>query len=253
MEYETHLMKTILITNDDGLHGPGLSPLERELSKIARVIVIVPHQERSATSHSITLHKPIRVDKLKKNMYVASGTPADCVRYGILAIASREIDLVVSGVNAGPNLGQDVVYSGTVAGAREGALMGIPSIAISTAELIGGNFKLASVVALKLARLTLERGLPGNTYLNVNVPKKIKKFEITVLGKRIYDEKIECRTDPRGQKYYWLAGRFVSGIKEKGTDIGAVESSHVSITPLLLNPVDKPGIREFEKWITNLS
>ncbi|MHB9154532.1 MAG: 5'/3'-nucleotidase SurE, partial [Endomicrobiales bacterium] len=159
-------------TNDDGIYGPGLQPLVSELKKVGKVVVVVPDQERSGTSHSITLHKPLRVQQLGVDMYIINGTPADCVRYGALSLIKRGVDLVVSGVNAGPNMGHDVIYSGTVAGAREAALLRIPALAVSVAETAGGNFSLAAKVAADLARKILKEKYPEQIYLNVNVPAR---------------------------------------------------------------------------------
>lgn len=246
-------MKTILITNDDGIYGPGLKPLIKELEKIGRVVVVVPDQERSGTSHSITLHKPLRIQKLDSRTYIANGTPADCVRYGALSLIKQKIDLVVSGINSGPNMGQDVAYSGTVAGAREGSFLRIPSFAISVAEPLKGNFPLAARVACKIARMIFRMKFPQEIYLNVNVPRKINGMEITSLGQRIYDEEIECRVDPRGQKYFWLSGKSVTGVPRQGTDITVVEEFLVSITPLHLDPSAREYFAVFKQWIKNLS
>jgi 5'-nucleotidase len=183
-------VKTILVTNDDGIYGAGLKPLIREMKKLGNVIAVVPDQERSGTSHSITLHKPLRVKETGAQIYIVNGSPADCVRYGALVLGKRKVDLVVSGINTGPNLGQDVFYSGTVAGAREGALMKIPSMALSVAELVEGNFNLAAKVALRMARKMLRDGHQPDIYFNVNVPRKAKGIEITFLGQRTYDDTI---------------------------------------------------------------
>jgi len=246
-------MKTILVTNDDGFYGPGLKPLVNELKKLGKVVVIVPDKERSGTSHSITLHKPLRVYKPSSNTYMANGTPADCVRFGVLSILKGKADLIVSGINTGPNLGQDIVYSGTVAGAREGAYLGIPSAAISISEWGKYNFRNAAGVAKNVAKKLLREGLPSSTYLNVNVPSKIKGYRVTSIGKRIYDDQIECRMDPRGLEYYWMAGKFISGVEDPGTDIHAIRHSFVSITPLKLDPTAFETFGEVEKWIKDLS
>jgi len=245
-------MKTILITNDDGIYGPGLQPLIDEMKKIGRVIVVVPDQERSGTSHSITLHKPLRIQKLAANTYIVNGTPADCVRFSVLSLVKHKIDLVVSGVNAGPNLGQDVIYSGTVAGAREGALMRIPSFAVSVAKWGKNNFPLAAKISRLIAQKLLKYGTPDNVYLNVNVPHIVKGTNITSLGVRVYDDVIECRTDPRGLKYYWLGGKSLSENPRPGTDIAAVNALRVSITPLQLNPTAEHLLTAFEPWTQDI-
>lgn len=230
-------MKTILVTNDDGMYGPGLYPLIRELKKLKLpVVAVVPDKERSGTSHSITLHKPFRVKKVTAGVFCANGTPADCVRYGVRSLVNGQVCLVVSGINAGPNLGQDVVYSGTVAGAREGALLKIPAMALSTAENAQADFTAAARVALRIARAMLAHEFPEHVYLNVNVPNKPRGIRVARLGQRVYDQTIECRTDPRGQKYYWLAGKTVRGVHQQGTDYTTVKHSYASLTPLKLDP-----------------
>jgi 5'-nucleotidase len=175
------------------------------------------------------------------------------VRFGVLSILKGKVDLIVSGINTGPNLGQDVVYSGTVAGAREGAYLRIPSIAVSISEWGKYNFSKAARVARNVAKKMLTSSLTGSTYLNINVPAKIKGYRVTSIGKRIYDEQIERRMDPRGLEYYWLAGKFISGVEKPGTDIYAIKHSFVSITPLKLDPTAFESFGEVEKWIKDLS
>jgi len=241
-------MKTILVTNDDGIYGPGLEPLVRELRKFARVVVVIPDQERSGTSHSLTLHKPIRIQKVSPDTYLVNGTPADCTRYGALRLVPGGADAVISGINSGPNFGNDVNYSGTVAGAREGCMLGLSSLAVSVAEPVGGNFNAAAKIAAGMAKSMLAKPLPANIYLNVNVPKKPKGYRVTFLGRRIYDEQIDCRTDPRGRKYYWLSGKPVTEAQEPGTDITEAKKGYVSITPLKIDPTAKELFKDFEEW-----
>lgn len=245
-------MKTILVTNDDGFYAPGLHPLVKVLKKLGKVIVIVPDKERSGTSHSITLHKPLRVYKAPNGIYMANGTPADCTRFGFLSIAKGKVDLVVSGINTGPNLGQDVMYSGTVAGAREGAMLGVPSFAISIAQWGNDHFRASAKVAGVIAKKLLKTGMKEKTYFNINVPQKIKGYKITSVGKRIYDDDIERRTDPRGLHYYWMAGKFISGHEDPGTDILAIKHSCVSVTPLKLDPTAFEQFGAMQKWIKDL-
>ncbi|MCX5781577.1 MAG: 5'/3'-nucleotidase SurE [Elusimicrobia bacterium] len=246
-------MKNILVTNDDGIYGPGLWPLLKELKKISNVIAVVPERERSGTSHSITLHKPLRVKEIEKNIYIANGSPADCVKYAVRALSKNGIDLVISGINSCPNLGQDIVYSGTVAGAREAAILNIPSFAISVSEEQKGIFKTAANISANLARKIFDSDFPYHIYLNVNIPKNIKGISITSLGRRIYDQKIEARTDPRGKRYYWLSGKYLSGVRKKGTDITAVQNGFISITPLHLDPTARDLFGVFDKWTNDLS
>ena len=246
------MKKTILVTNDDGIYGPGLRPLVSELRKFAKVIVVIPDQERSGTSHSLTLHKPIRIQKVSPDTYLVNGTPADCTRYGALKLVPGGASAVISGINSGPNFGNDVNYSGTVAGAREGCMLGLSALAVSVAEPMGGNFKAAAKIAAKMAKSILSKPLPPKIYLNVNVPKKPKGLRITSLGSRIYDEQIDCRTDPRGRKYYWLSGKPVSEAQGSGTDIAAAKKGYVSITPLKTDPTARELFGDFEMWVKAL-
>ncbi len=246
-------MKRILVTNDDGIHGAGLRPLIAELSKIAEVITIVPDQERSGMSHSITLHRPLWVKEISKNIFITTGTPVDCVRFGILHHIKGKIDLVVSGINTGPNMGEDVIYSGTVAGAREGTLLGIMSFAISLGDMESRNFKAASVFCKKLAAHIIKKVIPKNVYLNVNYPKQNRGIEITTLGKRSYDENIDVRTDPRGGKYYWLSGNILKSVNAEGTDMYAIDNNRISITPLHLETTDSAVLKKMKMWEKDLS
>jgi len=241
-------MKTILVTNDDGIYGQGLKPLVSELEKFANVMVVIPDQERSGTGHSLTLHKPIRIRRVEVNTYMVNGTPADCTRCAVMKLVPGKIDLVISGINTGPNFGNDINYSGTVAGAREGCLLGISSFAVSVAEPERGNFETAASTAAMLAKSIAEKPLPEKIYLNVNVPRKSKGIKITSLGRRIYDEEIECRVDPRGRKYYWLSGKLITEAQSTGTDIDAAKKGYTSVTPLKLDPSAVELFGDFENW-----
>lgn len=246
----TPMKKQILITNDDGIYAPGLLPLIKEMRKIGKVHIVVPNQEKSGVSHALTLDRPLRAFKMKNGInelkewdgiYVVNGTPADCVRLSVLSLfkgnkLKRKIDLVVSGINRGANLGEDVVYSATVAAAREASMLGVPGLAVSLQVKNGEYFSTAAKYALRISRWILKNGIPPGIFFNLNVPdlpdEKIKAFVITRLGKRIYSEKIDSRRDPRGLKYYWLAGAPPSGICTTGTDIAALKKGMVSLTPL---------------------
>ncbi|MCB4792570.1 MAG: 5'/3'-nucleotidase SurE [Elusimicrobia bacterium] len=245
--------KTILITNDDGVNAPGIKPLVKQLSLIARVVVVVPEYDRSAVSHSITLNKPLHVRGLRKDFYATDGTPADCVRFGIIYILKKKADLVISGINSGPNLGQDVIYSGTVAGAREAALHGVPSFAVSVSDYQQPDYSTAAKVSLNLAIKIFKNRFPEGAYLNVNVPRSAKGAKIVELGKRIYDDDIEERRDPRGRKYFWLAGKSVSGLLQAGMDVTTVDNGFVSITPLLVTPPTKYLFKLFSSWIKDIT
>ncbi len=228
----------ILIVNDDGIHGPGLLPLVRALRPLGRVTVVVPQQERSAASHAITLHKPIRLQKLRAGVYITNGTPADCVRLGITGLLNGKADVVVSGVNHGANLGADTLYSGTVGAAKEGCLLGFSSLALSLTSKQGVHFPTAARIARSLVRWVLRHPLPAQCFLNVNVPnlpwRRLKGATVTRLGKRIYGRKLTRRVDPRGRHYFWMAGAIPRGIKEEGTDVGAIAADKISVTPLRL-------------------
>lgn len=240
-------MKTILVCNDDGAYGLGLKPLILAMRTLGKVVVIVPDSERSAESHSITLHKPFRVQAIKiglnkkesMDIYTTNGTPADCVRFGILKVLKgKKVDLVVGGINQGLNLGEDAIYSGTVAVAREAALQEIQSMALSTASGDHGDYASAAKVSIQLARMIFRQALPLRTFLNVNVPimqKGSLAVQVTKLGKRLYGKEIAQGIDPRGRPYYWLAGEIPSGIAENGTDIAAIRAKKISVTPLMVD------------------
>jgi 5'-nucleotidase len=242
----------ILVTNDDGIHSRGFEYLVRALSGLGEVYVIVPDQQRSAASHSMTLDKPLRVQKLEERKFLVNGTPSDCVRLGILGLMKEDVELVVAGINTGPNLGDDVSYSGTVGAALEGALLEVPSLAISLVVTGGYHFEVAANFGRFLAAKILQEGLPRNVYLNVNIPDlpvdEIRGVEITRRGKRIYGKEIQERIDPRGEKYYWIAGENLSGVSEQGTDIAAVERNKISITPFSLDSTDYKMMEVLKIW-----
>ena len=242
----------ILVTNDDGVHGRGFEHLVRALSVVGEVYVVLPDQQRSSTSHALTLDKPLRIQKLEGKRFLVNGTPSDCVRLGILGLMKEDVELVVAGINNGPNLGDDVSYSGTVGAALEGTLLEVPSFAISLVVTGGYHFEVAANFGRFLAERIIREGLPRNVYLNVNIPdlprEEIKGVEITRQGKRIYGKEIKERSDPRGQKYYWIAGENLSGVSEEGTDIAAIEHNKISITPLSLDRTDYRVIESLKRW-----
>jgi len=245
----------ILVTNDDGVHGKGIEHLVRALSGLGEVYVVVPDRQRSAASHSLTLDKPLRIQKIEEKKYLVNGTPSDCVRLGILGLMKEEVELVVAGINNGPNLGDDVSYSGTVGAALEGTLLEVPSFAVSLAVTGGYHFEVAANFARFLAEKIIQEGLPKSIYLNVNIPDlaldEIRGVEITRQGKRIYGKEILERMDPRGEKYYWIAGENISGISEQGTDIAAIEHSKISITPLSVDRTDYKTVEALKRWNLN--
>ncbi|MDD5687805.1 MAG: 5'/3'-nucleotidase SurE [Elusimicrobia bacterium] len=239
----------ILVSNDDGYYGFGLKPLITAMKKLGEVFVIVPDTQMSASSHSITINKPLRLIPKGKDIYTLTGTPADCVRFGIIGILKHQIDMVVSGINDGPNLGDDCIYSGTVAAAREGAMLGLPSFAVSLVPDGKNNFKIAAGFAEKIIKKALKYKIPKDTFLNINVPdsKDIKGIKLTKMGKRIYNEEVEKKTNSKGHNYYWLTGKCVTGYSVEGTDIFAIDRNYVSVTPLKVNQTDLSCLANLKK------
>ncbi|MFI5349743.1 MAG: 5'/3'-nucleotidase SurE [Elusimicrobiota bacterium] len=241
----------ILVCNDDGINGPGLPALISAMRRVGRVTVSVPEHERSADSHSLTLHKPIRIRRTAPDTYTLNGSPADCARFGVLELLKGKVDLVVSGINHGYNLGEDVIYSGTVAAAMEATLLRIPSLAFSM-DPDAEDYRPAASFAQRLARQVLRRGLPIGVCLNVNFPAPTKNgYKAAVpakLGRRIYGTDITRRADPRGLEYFWLAGRQVTGVDEPGTDVAAVSRGKISVTPLKIDNTDAAALAALSAW-----
>jgi len=243
----------ILLTNDDGVHAPGLAALIKRISEVAQVVVVAPDREQSAVSHALTLHHPLRAARIADNIFSVEGTPTDCVNLGIHSLLSFRPDLVISGVNRGGNLADDVTYSGTVAAALEATLMGIPAIAVSLATNgAGENFDAAAACAARLARTVFEKGLPRDTYLNVNVPdlptERLLPPLITCQGKRSYEGTIVDNVDPRGRNYYWIGTADLSFEDIPGTDYHAVSRGHVSISPLHIDLTNHASIEMLKAW-----
>lgn len=232
--------KRILISNDDGINSEGIHKLHETLKKLGEVYVVAPDRDQSAVSHSLSLFRPLRLDKITEYVYSVDGTPTDCVNLAINGILKdRKPDLVVSGINKGENLGDDITYSGTVSAAMEGTLLGVPSIAISLVGRVEFNFDNALEHAESISKYVLERGLPTDTLLNVNVPNtpvsEHKGIMITKQGKRLYDEPIVEKVDPRGKKYYWIGGDELGYLDIKKSDIVAVREGYISVTPISLD------------------
>jgi 5'-nucleotidase len=251
----------ILLTNDDGINSPGLHALVYALEEEAELYVVAPEHERSATGHAITLHKPLRavpsiLPESKVSAWATNGTPADCVALGVLELLPARPDVVISGINVGPNLGRDLTYSGTVSGAMEGAIFRIPSLALSVGAFRDTIFEVAAGFAIKLVRLVGERGLPEDTLLNINVPNlprdQIKGVKITRQGGKRYISKLEKRTDPRGRLYYWLTGAPAPQQDVEGTDSWALSQGYISVTPIRLNMTDPEAIEALQSWSLEL-
>ncbi len=244
----------ILVTNDDGIQAHELAALVGALERVGEVWVFAPDRQQSAVGHGVSLHHPLRVTTVQERWHMVDGTPTDCVMLAVRGLLKRRPDLVVSGINPGANLGDDVTYSGTVAGAYEGMLLGIPSFAVSDVSYEPTCLASSATFAEKLARSILADGLPKDTVLNVNVPDvpydQIKGVAVTRMGRRDYQDEILTRHDPRGGTYYWIGGGEPAHVKDPGTDFEAIENDAISVTPLhrdLTNyaAVEELGTRDF--------
>lgn len=242
----------ILVTNDDGIQAEGLRALTKALRPLGDVTVIAPDREQSAASHALTLHRPLRIKKVEEGILSVDGTPTDCVLLGVHGFSKRKPDLVVSGINHGPNMGNDTSYSGTVAAAIEGTLLGIPSVAISLATWDDASFEPAGAVARELTKAFLAHGLRESMCINVNIPaiarSEMRGVRVTRLGKRVYRDVIVEKTDPRGKLYYWIGGEEPTWEEDELSDFNAVSEGFVSVTPLSLEFTDYKAIVEMESW-----
>ncbi len=245
----------VLITNDDGFDAKGIIALYNAFREVASVTVVAPHIERSGIGHAITFFKPLRIWKLRNEenlkIYATTGTPTDCVMLATHYIDRGKFDLLVSGINRGANMGDDITYSGTVSTALEGTLQRIPSIAISLASFKSNDYSVAASFAVFLGRQIVEKGLPPNTFLNVNVPalkkSQIKGVSITYQGRSKYRQKIIRRVDPQGKEYFWITGDPPTGEPEKGSDFEAVYNGRISVTPLHLSMCHCDALNDIEK------
>lgn len=230
----------ILLTNDDGIEAPGLKALAQAMESVGDLTVVAPAAERSAVGHAITLSDPLRVAEYSVNGRVpgfsVNGTPADCVKIAVWALLKNRPDLVVSGINLGSNTGINTIYSGTVSAATEGAILGIPSFAVSLATFKDPDFQPAAGFSVHLSRLLLKSNLPEGVYLNVNVPNgpadTIRGVAVTRQGLSVFKERFHRRSDPRGRTYYWLSGQKVNVPTDPDVDEGAVNSGYISVTPV---------------------
>lgn len=246
----------ILVSNDDGVQAPGLAALARALQTIAEVVVVAPDRNRSGASNSLTLQNPLRVQQLENGFYSVVGTPTDCVHLAINGLFDQTFDMVISGINAGSNVGDDVFYSGTVAAAMEGRFLGLPAIAIS----LGGrceHYKTAAEVAKSLAVYLQKNDLPSQTMLNVNVPDvtidKLAGTEITRLGTRHRAEKMLKETDPRGYPIYWVGLPGPEQDAGPGTDFYALNHKRVSVTPLQLDLTHYKVFDQLSAWVKDFT
>lgn len=242
-------MKRILVTNDDGVFSEGIKLLAEALREIAEVIVVAPDREQSASGHSLTLNRPLRMQQLEENVFSVDGTPTDCVNLAVLWLMEKEPpDLVVSGINFGVNMGDDVTYSGTVSATFEGTLLGIPSVAFS--QEVGKPFSFGSAAdfARRLVELLFTHELPKDLLLNVNIPAgEVTGVSLTKLGHRVYRQSVVEKTDPRGRRYFWIAGT-PEWESRSGTDYDALSQGRISVTPLHLDLTDYRGLESYA-WL----
>jgi 5'-nucleotidase len=239
----------LLVTNDDGVYAPGLKALAAALGSIGTVYVVAPDREVSACAQSLTLKTPLRAERIEDRVHAVDGTPADCVNLALVKLLPRRPDLVVSGINRGANLGEDVFYSGTVGGAREGTFFGVPSIAVSLAARAETDYAPAASFAVRLATLVLEKGLPERTLLNVNVPPGApSEAAITVQGRREHEGTIFEGLDPRRRPYYWIEEGKDNWHSDEMSDIHAIRRGLISITPLQTDTTHHATLAAFRVW-----
>ncbi len=239
----------ILVTNDDGVHAPGIRALADALRGLGEVWVVAPDREVSACSQSLTLTRPLRAERLEAHVFAVDGTPADCVNLALVKLLPRRPSLVASGINRGGNMGDDIFYSGTVGGAREATFFGLPAIALSLAARSDLDYAPSASVACRIASLVIERGLPERTLLNVNVPQgRPSGMAITIQGRRSHEGTILEGLDPRHQTYYWIEEGRDQWVSDEMSDIFAVRSGLVSITPLQADTTHQRMLSAFREW-----
>ena len=242
----------ILLTNDDGIASPALAQLRRVLSPFGRVITIAPDRNQSAMSQALTLSRPLRIHEESEDVYSVDGTPADCVLVAFHGKILERPDFVVSGINHGPNMGEDVFYSGTVAAAIEGVLQGVPAVAASLVTRDQTDFRAAADTVGNVMRQILSRGLVRRLLLNINVPHRpaaeLKGVRITRLGTRVYEDTLVRKVDPRGRDYFWIGGEDPVWQPEEGTDFQTVHDGYVSVTPMQLELTDHALRADMQGW-----
>jgi len=250
--------RRILVTNDDGIHAPGIRALAKAMARLGEVWVVAPERTQNAVGRAMTLHKPLRLRQIRSRWFAVNGTPADCVTLAVCKLLEADLPtLVISGVNKGWNLGDDVTNSGTVAGALEGMLHGIPALAVSLEDCPRASYAVAGQYAEKLAKRILKSGLPEGTILNVNVPGSKKEaiagIQFTSLSQRRYHKPVVEKIDPRGGSYFWIAGERESWARKKPSDHDAVERNMVSVSPLHLDLTDYVALNTLKSWGKTLS
>ena len=239
-----------MLSNDDGVASEGLKALQQTLASLDEVWVVAPDRDQSAVSHSLTLQRPLRIEQTGPRTLVVDGTPTDCVNLAINGILRTRPQLVISGINRGANLGDDITYSGTVSAAMEGTLLGVPAIAVSLVGNEHFDFTAAAEFTCRLATRVLRDHLPPDTLLNVNVPPlpaaAIRGFALTRQGKRRYGDAIVEKVDPRGKKYYWIGGSQLDFVDAEGTDFSAVQRGLISVTPLHLDLTNYRSLEQLQ-------
>lgn len=241
----------ILVTNDDGVRSPGIRALAVALSDLGRVVVVAPDRNRSAVGHALTLEQPLRAEEIKPDVFAVDGMPTDCVNLGIHGLLRETPNLVVSGINRGSNMGDDITYSGTVCAAMEASLMGLPAFAVSldSMKFEPADLNRAAVFSRQLAGQILTSGLPPDTFLNVNIPAgEHRGVQLTRQGKRKYGDAVTVNTDPRGRHYYWIGGGDVGFESIPGSDCNALNEKMISVTPLHTNLTNDDSFAALKQW-----
>lgn len=237
----------ILLTNDDGFFSEGINSLQCRLKDLGDIFIVAPDREKSATSLSLTLHRPLRVSKIKRHVYAVDGTPADCIYLALRKLLPRKPSLLISGLNHGPNVGQqDISYSGTVAAAIQGAFLQIPSVAISVLpdEQGGFDFDFSSQIGYLIARELLEKKLPEGLSLNINIPPPpVKGIKLAKLGQKRYNPEIIEKKDPRLNSYYWIGSGSTKAIGDKNSDVMLIKQGYITVTPLQTDLTDYQKIQ----------
>jgi 5'-nucleotidase len=242
----------ILVSNDDGYSSEGLRALVEAVATLGEVVVVAPEQEQSAASHAISIHRPLRLRQVRPGWYAVDGTPTDCSWLAIHhVLRGRRVSIMAAGINHGPNLADDITYSGTIAAAMEASIFGVPAIAFSLAGRNGFDFGPSARFARSLVAAALARPLPSHLLLNVNIPPGVEPdgYVVTRLGKHSYGSGVVEQTDPRGRKYYWIGGNEYQHEDIPGSDCNVVlRERRVSVTPLMLDLTDEPMRREVSGW-----
>ncbi len=246
----------ILLTNDDGIYSKGIYALWEAMCEIGEVTVLAPNTEKSAVGHAVTISDPIRIEPCSRHGsfegYAVNGTPADCVKIAIGSFLDKKPNIIVSGINAGSNMGTNILYSGTVSAAAEGTMLGVPSIAFSLNTFNTDDYDLSKEVAIKMTKNVLNHGLPTGTLLNVNIPKceisECQGYKVTSQGDEYFLDDLEKREDPRGRFYYWMSGKIVNNDTSNEQDGYAIANNWVSVTPIQYKLTNHKFIDDLKSW-----